>query len=89
MGGPVCTCVHTAPGLARGGGAACEWVGATGQKHRPWCEVRFFHCPLLLALNAQIVLGPEANLRGYDGVRTAGFWGSHWDTIPRASYVSC
>ena len=43
-------------------------------------------CSILLV---QIVLGPEANLWGYGGVRAAGFWGNEWEFDPRSSYVNC
>lgn len=36
-----------------------------------------------------IVLGPEARLLGYGGVRAAGFWGHQWQFESRASYVKC
>ena len=36
-----------------------------------------------------IVLGPEARLLGYGGVRAAGFWGNQWQFESRSSYVKC
>ena len=36
-----------------------------------------------------VVLGPEARLAGYGGVRAAGFWGNRWQFDAAASYLNC
>jgi len=36
-----------------------------------------------------IVLGSEAETKGYGGVRAAGFWGNNWEFDPASSYLNC